>query len=243
VDQVGSAFKVLVVSDNRDLVELLCFVLERAGFMPVSAADLPSALRYARHEPLDLSLLDLDLGSGDGRTMLTELRRSSRMPILVLSEKASENDKVDAFELGADDYLTKPLSHRELLARLRARIRHGLPGLDSRERELSELRVGPLTLSLPEHLVWLNGRPVSLTATEFRMLHYLMLNAGHVVPTRTLARHVWGWNSPQASNLQRVAIHRLRRKLETNLGRSQLLRTVRGVGVVLDEDGAITGTS
>jgi DNA-binding response OmpR family regulator len=155
------------------------------------------------------------------------------MPIMVISGKTSEEDKLDAFELGADDYLTKPLSHRELIARLRARMRYVLRTLDPLEPEMSELRTGPVMLNVPEHVVSLNGRPVTLTLTEFRVLHYLMLNAGHVVTTRTLARHVWGWNSPQASNLQRVAIHRLRHKLEADPGRPQLLHTIPGVGVVL----------
>jgi DNA-binding response OmpR family regulator len=224
-----------VVSDNHDLVELLAFVLERAGFIAVPSRDSPTALKYARHERLDVAVLDLDLGSDNGRTVLTDLRRFSRMPIMVISGKTSEEDKIEAFELGADDYLTKPLSHRELVARLRARMRRGLRSLAREpEPEVTELTAGPLMLSVPEHVVSLNGHPVSLTATEFRVLHYLMLNAGHVVTTRTLARHVWGWNSPQASNLQRVAIHRLRHKLEADPGRPQLLHTVPGVGVVLN---------
>jgi DNA-binding response OmpR family regulator len=113
-------------------------------------------------------------------------------------------------------------------------MRLGFPTRDPPELEAIELTAGPLMLSVPEHLVTMSGRPVSLTATEFRMLHYLMLHAGHVVPTRTLVRHVWGWNNPQASNLQRVAIHRLRRKLETDPTRPRLLHTIPGVGVVLD---------
>ena len=234
--QWPTSAKVLALSDDRDLAAFLVVVLEQAGFASTQSGDLASALKHAQHNAFDLAVLDLDPGSANWRTVLKELRRASVAPIMVLSDSTSEDDKIEAFEIGADDYVTKPLNHRELLARLRAR-RRALQ-MASRPRPTStELRAGPLTLNVSEHLVSAYGRPVNLTATEFRVLEYLMLNAGHLVQTIELARHVWGWASPQASNLQRVTICRLRRKLEVDTTCPQLLRTIPGIGVVLDASG------
>lgn len=230
----GISFKILIASDDRDFAELLAFVVGRAGFAATPATDLPTTLNYARHAQLDIALVDLDLRCCDGFILLSELRRISRIPILTVSNRSSEDDKVRAFELGTDDYLTRPFGHRELLVRVQALTRRGFQLLGPPQRHESEIRIGPLTLNAPEHLVTLHGRAVSLTATEFRMLEYLMLNAGHVVSTRTLAREVWGWHSPQASNLQRVVTHRLRSKLEDDPHQPRMLRTVPGIGVILD---------
>ena len=225
--------KILLVDDDCDLVDLLCFALRRAGFQPLPAYDAPSALEQVKAQGPDLALLDVTLGPWDGFELLRELRRQSELPIIMLTGRDREEDKVRGLELGADDYVTKPFSHRELTARIRAHLRR--PGQDwsAPKAEASQLSVGPITLSLAEHTVTKDGQPLALTVTEFRLLHYLMTNAGTVVPTRAILKQVWGYDDPGGTDVVRVTVHRLRRKLGEEPGRAGLLQTVPGVGVLL----------
>jgi two-component system response regulator VicR len=155
----------------------------------------------------------------------------------MLTALDSEEDKVRGLELGADDYLTKPFSHRELIARIRAQLRRsGQDWAPPRRTAESRLEVGSITLDMAEHSVTKAGQQVSLTVTEFRLLHCLMSNAGAVVPTGTLLKQVWGYHDPGGSDVVRVTVHRLRRKLETDPARPNLLHTIPGVGVLLKAD-------
>ncbi|HYW90687.1 MAG TPA: response regulator transcription factor, partial [Chloroflexota bacterium] len=135
------------------------------------------------------------------------------------------------------DYLTKPFSHRELIARIRAQLRRSGQEWQPQRRTLAtRLQVGSITLDMAEHSVTKAGQPVSLTVTEFRLLHCLMSNAGAVVPTATLLKQVWGYADPGGSDVVRVTVHRLRRKLESDPGRPSLLHTIPGVGVMMKAD-------
>jgi DNA-binding response OmpR family regulator len=228
--------KVLLVDDDRDLVDLLTFVLRRAGFAALAAYDGSTARRLLDAERPDLVVLDVGIGAESGFDLLRELRRRSDVPVILLTARGAEDDKVLGLGLGADDYVTKPFSHRELVARIRASLRRAEPreraGDDGRPSAPgSVLRVGPIALDPATHTVTRDGRPIDLTVTEFRLLHVLMARAGIVVPTRTILKQVWGYEDAAGTDVVRVTVYRLRRKLEAGASR-HLLRTVPGVGVM-----------
>jgi len=229
--------RILLVDDDRELIDLLAFALKRAGLEPVAAHDASAALRLFEERSPDLVVLDINLGASSGLDVLKELRRRGQLPVIMLTALDSEEDKVRGLELGADDYLTKPFSHRELIARIRAQLRRsGQEWQPARRAPETRLHVGSITLDLAEHSVTKAGQQVSLTVTEFRLLHCLMSNAGAVVPTATLLKQVWGYHDPGGSDVVRVTVHRLRRKLEEDATRPSLLHTIPGVGVLLKAD-------
>ena len=181
-------------------------------------------------------VLDINLGASNGLEVLKELRRRTQLPVIMLTALDSEEDKVRGLEAGADDYLTKPFSHRELIARIRAQLRRSGQDWPVRKAPETRFEVGSIVLDMAEHSVTKSGQLVSLTVTEFRLLHCLMTNAGTVVSTNSLLKQVWGYNDPGGSDVVRVTVHRLRRKLEHDPARPSLLHTIPGVGVLLKSD-------
>jgi DNA-binding response OmpR family regulator len=228
--------RILLVDDDRELIDLLAFALKRAGLDPVGAHDRATAMRVFEERRPDLVVLDINLGASSGLDVLRELRRQASLPVIMLTALDSEEDKVRGLEAGADDYLTKPFSHRELIARIRAHLRRSGQEWPAKRAQQTRLEVGPIVLDLAEHSVTKAGQPVSLTVTEFRLLHCLMTNAGRVVPTSELLKQVWGYQDPGGSDVVRVTVHRLRRKLERDPARPNLLHTIPGVGVLLKAD-------
>jgi DNA-binding response OmpR family regulator len=228
--------RILLVDDDRELIDLLAFALKRAGLDPIGAHDAVTALRLFDERTPDLVVLDINLGASSGLDVLRDIRRRSALPVIMLTALDSEEDKVRGLEAGADDYLTKPFSHRELIARIRAQLRRSGQEWPVRRAPETRLEVGSITLDLAEHSVTKSGQAVSLTVTEFRLLHCLMSSAGSVVPTGTLLKQVWGYNDPGGSDVVRVTVHRLRRKLEQDPARPRLLHTIPGVGVRLKSD-------
>lgn len=232
-DGGGRRHEVLVVDDDRDLVELLAFLIGQAGLVAFVAADPVSALElFERHE-VSVAVIDLNLRPGDGYELLAELRRRSpTLPIIVLTGRTSEDDKVRALDLGADDYIEKPFRNRELVARLRANARRS--DLDRGTTPSAPiLEVGPLRLDLRDRTLELDGAPVHLTGIEFRLLQYLMRNRNAVVPTDAIAKYVWGYNDAPARDVVRVTLHRLRRKLGDDGQSPRIIETVPGVGLRL----------
>ncbi len=229
--------RILLVDDDRELIDLLAFALRRAGLDPIAAHDSGSALRLFEERRPDLVVLDINLGASSGLDVLKQLRRRASLPVIMLTALDSEEDKVRGLEAGADDYLTKPFSHRELIARIRAQLRRSGQDWPTRRAPETRFEVGSIVLDLAEHSVTKAGQPVSLTVTEFRLLHCLMTSAGRVVPTAELLKQVWGYQSdPGGSDVVRVTVHRLRRKLEQDPARPTLLHTIPGVGVLLKAD-------
>jgi DNA-binding response OmpR family regulator len=230
---IAGRVRILLVDDDRELIDLLAFALKRAGLEPLAAHDSTMALRLFEERKPDLVVLDINLGASSGLDVLRDLRRRSSLPVIMLTALDSEEDKVRGLEAGADDYLTKPFSHRELIARIRAQLRRSGQDVSVPRAPETRLEVGSITLNLAEHSVTKAGQQVSLTVTEFRLLHCLMLNAGRVVPTAELLKQVWGYQDPSGSDVVRVTVHRLRRKLEKDPSRPSLLHTIPGVGVLL----------
>jgi two-component system response regulator VicR len=233
-DVGGRRHEILVVDDDRDLVEILAFLIGQAGMIALVSSDPATALEmFERHDPT-VAVIDLNhLRPGDGFELLAELRRrSASLPVIVLTARTSEDDKVRALDLGADDYIEKPFSNRELVARIKANARRA-----DLERGVVPsdpiLEVGSLRLDLGEHTLQIDGDPVRLTGTEFRLLQYLMRNRNTVVPTDAIAKYVWGYNDPPARDVVRVTVHRLRRKLGDDGQTRKFIETVPGVGLRL----------
>ena len=235
--------RILLVDDDRELIDLLAFALNRAGLEPVAAHDAAGALRLFEERHPDLVVLDINLGASSGLEVLKDLRRRSQLPVIMLTALDSEEDKVRGLDAGADDYLTKPFSHRELIARIRAQLRRSGQDWPARRAPETRLEVGSIILDMAEHSVTRAGQPISLTVTEFRLLHCLMTNAGTVVPTSTLLKQVWGYQDAGGSDVVRVTVHRLRRKLEQDPTRPSLLHTIPGVGVLLKAGAAAASAS
>jgi DNA-binding response OmpR family regulator len=226
-------YEILLVDDDQVLVDLLAFIVEQAGFVPLPATDPGAALElFDKENPL-VAVIDLNsLRPWDGFELLAELRRRSlTLPIIVLTARASEDDKVRALDMGADDYVVKPFGHRELLARIRAHARRASG--DRVQKTPPVLEVGSFRLDPDERTLYLDGVPTRLTGTEFRLLQYLMRHSGSVVPTAAVAKHVWGFNDAPARDVVRVTVHRLRRKLGDDGEQQRFIHTVPGVGLRL----------
>jgi len=222
---------VLVVDDDHDLVELLRFALGRLGFRVTGVTDATQALRAAVTEAPEVIVLDVNLAGWSGFDLLQEIRKRSEVPVIMLTARGSEEDKIRGLSLGADDYVAKPFGHRELAARIRAVARRGGPAPTPAS---GRLRVGTLELDEQTYTLTKRGEPVSLTVNEFRFLKRLMQEADVVVPTGVLLQHVWGYPPDQRSgDVIRVLVHRLRRKIEDDPGSPTLLVTVPGIGVRL----------
>ena len=225
--------KLLIVDDDTELLGLLAEIVEQAGFAALPAQDPPTALEIFEREQPDAVLLDVMLGPWDGFDLLRELQRRTHVPVLILTARGGESDRVRGLELGADDYIVKPFSVRELIARIRVHVRRGRADRDVRRRDGGTLRAGPLTLDVDEHSVKVNGESLHLTVSEFKLLHHLMSRAGHVVQTSVIAKEVWGYEDDGARDVVRVTLHRLRRKLGEDASNPRLLHTVPGVGVMM----------
>ncbi len=224
--------QVLLIDDDPELVAVLTLALERAGFGVRTALDAPTALAVLDAEQPDLVVLNMPPRTTPALELLQQLRQRSHAAVILLTGRGDEDARVAGLEQGADDYVTKPFSTRELVARIRAILQHHAPATPT---PAATLTVGPLTLSAASRLVTHAGRPLALTPLEFRLLHYLMTHAGTVVPFATLIRQVWGYDDPSATDVVRTSVYRLRRKLGDDPAEPHLLQSVPGVGFVLND--------
>jgi DNA-binding response OmpR family regulator len=217
---------VLVVDDEPQIVRLVRAYLEEAGFRVVIASDGDQALYVARHDKPDLVVLDLLMPRMDGLEFTRRVRRERDVPIIMLTARAEETDRIVGLELGADDYVTKPFSPRELVARVRAVLRRAQapPELPS------VLRTGPLILDRATHTVTVSGRPVNLTPTEFGILESLMTTPGRVFRRDELLETVQGVAFEAYERTVDAHIKNLRRKIEPDPGHPRYVLTVRGIG-------------
>jgi len=226
VSQCSVRPKILVVDDEPEAVELLEFNLKQAGFEVIAAADGAQALKKARSASPSLIVLDLMLPEVDGLEVCKMLRRdpaTARIPIIMLTAKAAEIDRVLGLELGAEDYITKPFSPRELVLRVQKVLKRGQAG----EEEQAALKLGELVIDPPRHLVTCRGKRVELTATEFKLLLILAQRRGRVQSREQLLRDVWEYNTLIDTRTVDTHMRRLREKLGSA---ARNLITVRGVG-------------
>ncbi len=220
--------RILIVEDEVALLETLVYNLEREGYRPIPVRDGAVALQRFEEADPDLILLDLMLPGLDGFELCRLLRQRTEVPILILTARGEEIDKVLGLELGADDYLTKPFSFRELLARIRAHLRRSrrLQGRGPAER----LVFGDLTIDLRRREVRLGDRPLALRPKEFDLLAFLARNRGAVLSRDLILERVWGWEYDGGSRTVDVHIHWLREKIEADPAHPRRIVTVRGVG-------------
>lgn len=221
--------KVLVVDDEAKLVELLAGYLRREGFDILAAADGPAALELARREQPDLVILDVMLPGIDGVEVCRQLRQFSDAYVLMLTAKSEEIDKVVGLSVGADDYLTKPFSPRELVARIRAMLRRPRGVMGSGPEISPPQRFGDLTIDHGRHEVSLRGKVVPLTAREFSLLATMAAHPGLVFTRSQLLERVWG-DEYYDDHVVDVHLSNLRRKLEDDPSCPRYIQTVRGVG-------------
>ena len=223
--------KLLVVEDEGGLLEALRYTLSKEGYAVATATDGLQALQLARSFQPSLVLLDLLLPELDGLEVCRALRRESTIPIIMLTAKVSNVDKVVGLELGADDYVTKPFVLRELLARIRAVLRRAEETPPGRpEAAPAPLRSGNLLVDSARHMVTVNETHLSLTPKEFDLLEFLVRHRGMVFTREILLERVWGYDYPGDTRTVDVHIHWLREKLEEDPSNPQRLVTVRGVG-------------
>ena len=216
---------VLVIDDETQIRRLLRVALEAGGYRVFEAATGQAGLVEAAQRRPDIIVLDLGLPDMDGASVLKRLREWSQAPVLVLSVREGEDDKVGALDNGADDYMTKPFSTVELLARLRVARRHAQP-----ISENSVFRSGRLEVDLAARKVTVKDQEIKLTPTEYSLLRLLVRNAGKVVTHRQLLKEVWGPNYSDQTHYLRVYVAHLREKIEADAARPELLLTEPGVG-------------
>ncbi|MDR2834045.1 MAG: response regulator YycF [Streptococcaceae bacterium] len=226
--------KILVVDDEKPISDIVKFNLTKEGYEVLTAYDGEEAIAMVKEELPDLILLDLMLPKIDGLEVAREVRKSYDMPIIMVTAKDSEIDKVLGLELGADDYVTKPFSNRELVARVKANLRrHSTIEAKAEEELHGDLVIGELTIHPDAYIVSKRGTKIELTHREFELLHYLAKHLGQVMTREHLLSTVWGYDYFGDVRTVDVTVRRLREKIEDQPSRPTYLVTRRGVGYYL----------
>ena len=220
--------RILVVEDDRKIASFVVNGLKQSGFAVDHCADGEEGLFMARNTPFDVAVVDIMLPKLDGLTVVQTLRRENiQTPVLILSAKATVDDRVKGLQAGGDDYLVKPFAFSELLARVQALIRRA-----TKAPEPTRLTVGDLTLDLLTREVRRGGQKIELQAREFSLLEFLMRHAGRVVTKTMILEHVWDYSFDPQTNVVDVLVFRLRNKIDKDFPK-KLLHTIRSVGYVL----------
>jgi two-component system KDP operon response regulator KdpE len=218
---------ILVVDDEPQILRALKTILGSSHFRVITAINGEDAIALAATQLPDVIILDLSLPDMDGITVCEQIREWSRTPIIVLSVRDGEHDKVAALDKGADDYLTKPFNIQELMARIRVALRHSTQSIGNKE---TTIVAGNLSVDLARHVTLLNGSEVKLTSTEFKLLSYLAANPDRVLTHQAILTHVWGFEESDHLEYLRVYIGQLRKKIEANPDDPKILITDPGVG-------------
>lgn len=232
--EVRMSKKILVVDDEKPIADILEFNLKNDGYEVICAYDGAEALKLVEEHTPDLILLDIMLPEKDGMEVCKEVRKKYDMPIIMLTAKDSEIDKVLGLELGADDYVTKPFSTREILARVKANLRrHQQIATANKENESNEIAIGSLVIHPDAYIVSKRGETIELTHREFELLYYLAKHPGQVMTREHLLQTVWGYDYFGDVRTVDVTVRRLREKIEDNPSHPGWLVTRRGVGYYL----------
>lgn len=225
---------ILVVEDDAQIRNFICFTLEAEGYVCVAAATAEEAMRLLAAEPIDLMLLDLGLPDLDGTEVIRRLRTWSEMPVIVVSARDQDKEKVAVLDLGADDYLTKPFSASELLARIRVALRHMYKQSGAKANPVYQ--AGELRLDAEKRKVYLGEDEIHVTPMEYALLLLLFKNQGKVLTTSVILREIWGAGYGQDTQALRTLTAGLRRKIEKNPAKPRYILTEIGVGYRLAEE-------
>ena len=221
--------KILIVDDEKNIVEILKFNLRKEGFTTIEAYDGEQAMEMALNDKPDLILLDVMLPKMDGFTVCRKLRQQISTPILMLTAKEEEVDKVLGLELGADDYITKPFSQRELIARVKANLRR-LTMEDSENGKGNILKCGAVVIDVDRYEITRDGIVIELTLREFELVKFLAIHQGQIFSRENLLEKVWGYEYYGDVRTVDVTIRRVREKLEKDAANCEYIMTKRGVG-------------
>ena len=221
---------IMLVDDEESIQKLLTYPLQREGYTVVQARDGEEALRRFEERDIDLVVLDVMLPRVDGLEVCRRLRTSSAVPIIMLTARDDEVDKVLGLELGADDYITKPFSIREFRSRIRAVLRRATLIAEARDSEDGVIQTGELVIDPAKRSVTVAGRPVQVTYVEFEILHTLAMHPGRVYTRQALLESVWGDSAYREPRTVDVHIRHLREKIEADPREPEFIFTVRGVG-------------
>lgn len=227
------AYTILIADDEAEIRELLRLYLEKDGYRVLEAADGRSALSLLETQEIDMALLDIMMPEVDGYHVLKKLRENSNMPVMILSAKNQDADKILGLDLGADDYLAKPFNPMEAVARINSNIRR-FYSLGAESRKVRQLEVKDLRLDTEECVVYRNGHPIDLTSVEYKMLRMFMEHPGKVFTKQQLYENVWGEEYAIADNNIMVSISRLRAKLSED--GSAYIKTIRGLGYRMEKE-------
>ena len=231
------ANKILIVDDEKPITDIIKYNLEKEGYETAIAFDGEAALEQVQEETPDLIILDLMLPKIDGLEVARQVRKTKDTPIIMLTAKDSELDKVLGLEMGADDYVTKPFSNRELVARVKANLRRQKVNVDNNNTETnSNIEVGDLKILPEAYTVTKNNQEIELTHREFELLYYLAQHLGQVMTRENLLQTVWGYDYFGDVRTVDVTVRRLREKIETDPSKPEYLITRRGVGYYLKSD-------
>ncbi|MCI8298777.1 MAG: response regulator transcription factor [Lachnospiraceae bacterium] len=227
------AYTILVADDEAEIRELLRLYLEKDGYQVLEASDGQEALSLLEKEEIDMVILDIMMPEPDGYRVLKKLRENSNIPVMMLSAKNQDSDKILGLDLGADDYLAKPFNPMEAMARINSNIRR-FYSLGARSKELKQLQVKDLRLDTEACVVYRQEHPVDLTSVEYKLLHLFMEYPGKVFTKQQLYENVWGEEYAIADNNIMVSISRLRAKLSEDSG--AYIKTIRGLGYRMEKE-------
>ena len=223
---------ILVVDDDHDIVNAISMLLEREGYKIYKAYNGLEALDTLMQNSIQLILLDVMMPKMDGLSAMMKIRTMKNIPIIVLSAKSEDSDKILGLSMGADDYITKPYNPMELVARVQSNLRRylSLGAADSVKKKSNVIEIGGLSLDNDEKQLYVDGEPVKLTATEYKILEFLMINAGRVFSAEQIYSHVWNEDSYSVENTVMAHIRHIREKIEINPAEPRYLKVVWGIG-------------
>lgn len=226
---------ILVVDDDKEIVRAISIYLEKEGYDVLCAYDGVQAVDFAMSRNIHLILIDVMMPRQNGLAAILKIRETRNLPIIVLSAKSEDSDKILGLSMGADDYITKPFNPQELVARVKSQLRRYTTLGDINSTAQNLIAIGRLTFDTDNHTLTADGEPVRLTATETKIVELLMKNAGRIFPAEEIYRRVWNEPAFSAENTVMVHIRRIREKIEINPKEPEYLKVVWGIGYKIDK--------